>query len=76
MSVKLPDLPKSDDEYWEGANTSSYTARKVKLCDVHEYIDNKDGTTSCTNCPFGVRLPGYLKIHDGKIIDLRRKTSK
>lgn len=75
MSVKLPDLPKNDDEYWEDSNTSRHTARKVKLCDEHEYVDNKDGTASCSNCSFGVRLPGYLKILKGKVFDLRRKSS-
>ncbi len=75
MSVRLPDLPKSDDEYWEGANTFSQKLRPIGLCKEHEYIDNKDGTASCKNCPYGIRLPGYMKAYKGKVIDLRRKHS-
>ena len=81
MSAKLPDLPNSDDEYWEGSNTSHFTPRQVKLCpdhghktwDKHEgYINNNDGTISCDRCSWGTRIPGYLRCLNGKIIDLRR----
>lgn len=84
MSVRLPDLPTSDDEYWEGANTSRHTARSVKMCPDHGkkvwekhigYINNNDGTISCTDCPWGTKIPGYYKVLDGKIIDLRRVSS-
>lgn len=81
MSVKLPDLPTSDNEYWEGANTYHHTPRQVKFCsdhgrktwDKHDgYINNNDGTVSCNQCGWGTPLPGYMKCHEGKIIDLRR----
>lgn len=84
MSARLPDLPTSDDEYWEGAVTSRHTPKSVKLCpdhgrktwDKHDgYIDNKDGTISCMYCPWGSPIPGYMKIMNGKVIDLRRVSS-
>lgn len=84
MSVKLPDLPTSDDEYWEGSNTSRHSPRQIKLCsdhgrktwDKHEgYINNGDGTISCDRCPFGTKIPGYLRVLNGKIVDLRRVSS-
>ena len=41
---------------------------------THEgYIDNKDGTVSCVYCNWGFILPGYMRILDGKVFDLRQR---
>ena len=85
MSVRIPDLPGSDDEYWEDANKSHYQPKQVKMCsdhgkkvwDKHDgYINNGDGTISCTDCPWGTKIPGYYRVLDGKIIDLRRVSNQ
>jgi len=66
-------------EEFEG---EAYTSEKkpVAICPTHSrtdltrhegYIDNKDGTVSCKYCPFGTRLDGFMRVIDGKIVDLR-----
>lgn len=77
----MEDLPPSSDEYWEGAEKHvSEKTEAVKICDTHSkdkwvdhlgYVDNHDGTVSCKFCPWGFRLPGYMRVHEGKIVDLR-----
>ena len=76
---KLNDLPKSDDiEFWEGETYISKPVR-IEICKTHGknwqdhigYIDNHDGTASCKYCSWGFRIPGYMRIHEGKICDLR-----
>ena len=74
---KLSDLP---DEEFEGYK-SSFKARPIKICKTHSkwmvhtgYIDNHDGTISCKFCPWGARTAGYMKVKDGRIIDLRSVT--
>jgi len=79
MSIKkIPSLPRSEDDYWEGAEIQKTSPVKINICPIHkknwakgEYIDNKDGTASCKYCPWGFKLAGYLKIHEGKVFDLR-----
>lgn len=79
MKIKIPELPKNSDEYWDGAETSLNTPKVIGLCATHfkkwidheGYVDNHDGTVSCKFCPWGSILPGYLKVKDEKIIDLR-----
>jgi len=76
---KLNPLPPSNDDYWEGAEKQSHTPVKVKICDEHfnekwvskSYIDNHDGTVSCKFCPWGTRLPGYIRVYQERIVDLR-----
>lgn len=54
----------------------------LHICAVHnkdewqrgEYVDNHDGTVSCKFCPWGTALPGYMRLIDGKLIDLRSPT--
>lgn len=75
--IRLNDLPPSDDEFWEGDRTS-YKARPVKICKTHGrrwmkhkgYIDNH-GEVTCKWCPWGTTMPGYLKVINGRIVDLR-----
>lgn len=75
-------LPKSDTDFWEGEKYTS-TGKKVGVCDVHtkdnwmngEYFDNKDGTITCVNCSWGCMLPGYYRVKDRRIVDLRTLNS-
>jgi hypothetical protein len=58
------------------------TTKPVLICTTHtkdewqkqEYIDNKDGTVSCQHCVWGTTLPGYMRVSNGKIVDLRSLT--
>jgi len=70
------ELPK---EEFEG---EAYTSelKPVGICPTHDrrdltkhtgYVDNKDGTVTCMYCPFGARLDGFMRVIDGKIVDLR-----
>lgn len=78
--MKLQNLPQSNDEYWEDAEKYSGMPVKVGLCGTHDkdnwmrhvgYKDNKDGTASCVKCPWGFTIPGYMRVHEGKVFDLR-----
>lgn len=79
---KLNDLPPSDNEFWEGDNYS-FKARPIKICKTHGkkwmahigYIDNH-GEVTCKWCPWGTRIAGYLKVLNGRIIDLRSLNRK
>lgn len=77
-------LPASDDEeFWEDAEKHAPKPVGIDLCPNHQpsnwkehtdYIDNKDGSISCMICPWGTMLPGFYRVHKGKIIDLRTDT--
>jgi hypothetical protein len=75
---KLNDLPKNDDDYWEGEKYVG-NPTKIPICDTHGknwkehigYKDNHDGTASCKYCGWGFIVPGYLRIHEEKVYDLR-----
>lgn len=60
----------------------SYTAinQRVQICPTHTkenwqthigYEPDALGGIHCTLCPWGTFLPGYMRLKDGKIIDLR-----
>jgi len=77
---KPDELPQTGNEYWEG---EKYSANPVPLhiCDTHTkdkwsehhgYIDNHDGSISCKFCPWGTRLPGYMRFINNHILDLRQ----
>ena len=69
---KLNELPpSSDDEFWYDSDVQHHKAVKIKICKKHSYIDNRDGTISCKFCPWGTKLPGYMRLYEGKIVDLR-----
>jgi hypothetical protein len=78
---KINDLPRSDDdEFWDGEKYPSQRI-PISICTTHGkkwmhhvgYKDNHDGTISCKYCGWGCFLPGYLRVHDDKIFDLRTK---
>ena len=75
---KISPLPKSDDYIFEGGEHYTSIPIPLPLCDHRDYmkgtyIDNNGGTASCTKCSWGFRVPGYMRILDGKVFDLRRK---
>lgn len=73
----LNDLPPSEDKFWEGQKYS-HKPIPVKVCGTHGkkwmthtgYIDNH-GTITCKWCGWGTNIPGYLKVIEGRIVDLR-----
>lgn len=71
--MPLPSLPKSDDlEFWgEDSQRISMPAVPIPLCETHEFTELDEGIAKCIKCPFGGRLPGYMRVKDGKIVDLR-----
>jgi len=80
MKKKIADLPRSDSKYWDGAETHKSSPKNIPLCQSHTknweqhsgYIDNHDSTVTCKYCPWGTMLPGYTRVVDGKIVNLKR----
>lgn len=77
---ELPDLPESSDSSWGDAEKIVSSPVPLKICETHTrdkwmehqgYVSNPDGTISCIHCPWGTPVPGYLKVSNEKIIDLR-----
>lgn len=76
---KLNDLPETVNEYWEQSEKVPSVRIPIQLCDTHGknwadhigYIDNHDGTARCKRCPWGFHIPGYMRIHNEKVYDLR-----
>lgn len=79
--IKKPDpLPRSESEFWEDAEKYISQGKPEIVCDTHKlgnwsehlgYIDNYDGTASCKYCGWGFRIPGYMRIWNEKVFDLR-----
>jgi hypothetical protein len=55
-------------------------AIEVKICPTHSkelwqshdgYIQNADGSVSCIYCGWGCLIPGYMRVFENKIVDLR-----
>ena len=81
-SKNLSDLPSSDNlEFWGEGQRYSHKPVPLRICKTHGknwmkhvgYIDNH-GTISCKWCSWGTTTPGYLRVVDGRIIDLRSIT--
>lgn len=77
---KSPELHKQDlpDSEFEGEKYSGLM-KAFPICSTHSrtswkehnfYVDNHDGTISCEFCPWGAKLGGNLRVHEGKIVDL------
>jgi len=73
-------LPKSNDEFWDGAQKETHSPVKIDICSTHTkdnwmehkgYTANPDGTISCDFCPWGSMIAGYYRVKDGIVIDLR-----
>jgi hypothetical protein len=72
---KLPNIEVEENAYSEISKPDwksvCHTHNKEDWFKYVGYIDNKDGTISCPKCNWGTRLPGYMRVSNGKIIDLR-----
>lgn len=79
MNGKLPNLPASNDEYWESAEVNHFTPQKIAICDTHTkekykegaYKDNEDGTMTCTKCPWGGLIPPGHALVAGKLLVMK-----
>lgn len=74
----MKDLPSSQDEMWEGKKIIG-EMKPITLCPTHTkenwlshvgYTQDKFGI-SCTECGWGTRVPGYYRVQEGKVKDLR-----
>lgn len=77
---KIKPLPDSGHEFWDGEVHVAEKKIKFPICKSHKnymkhdgYRDNGDGTASCLICNWGFRMPGWIRIMDNKVIDLRKK---
>ena len=75
MSAKIKDLPNSNDEYWIGSETNHFTPHPIDICSFHtrgsiegEFKLNKNGTVSCTRCPYGFKPAPYMRLVESKIV--------
>lgn len=79
---RLPSLPAtSEKRFWEDSETyQNQPAPLPEICPTHgrlnwmqhiRYQVNSDGTISCLDCSWGSSIPGYYRIVDGKVVDLR-----
>jgi hypothetical protein len=76
---KLKNLPENNDEYWENAEKTTSVRIPLPICEGHKkdwedfvgYIDNHDGTASCKHCGWGFNIPGYMRVYEGRVYDLR-----
>jgi len=80
--MSLPDLPKSDDEEFWGEDAEIGVSKPVKWqececsakgnlkkCRTLETLE--EGGVQCTKCHRGTFVPGYMRVHKGRLIDLR-----
>ncbi len=75
----LNPLPPSNDEFWEEGEKIPLENKQVALCghskqnwmQFETYIQEKNGAIVCSECGWGTYAPGYLKVKNGKILDLR-----
>lgn len=84
----LPNLPNSKDyrsDFWEGAETYTNKPVAIGICKDHTktdwfkhggYASDNNGGIICTKCPWGTKLPGYMRLLEGKIVDLRNHSSQ
>lgn len=75
----MKDLPSSQDEMWSGEKIVA-DMKPIELCATHTkenwfkhqgYTLNADGSITCKECAWGTRMPGYYRLVDGKVVDLR-----
>ena len=74
----MKDLPNSQDEMWEGQKIVG-EMKPITLCSTHmkENWQSHEGYTqdrfgiSCTTCGWGTQVPGYIRVQEGRVIDLR-----
>lgn len=47
------------------------THTKDNWTDHRGYVQEEDGTIVCSFCPWGTLVPGFYRVVDGRVIDLR-----
>jgi hypothetical protein len=76
---QLNSLPELTAEVFDGEKIPLNPV-PLHICETHTkdkwaehtgYVDNHDGTISCKFCPWGAPLPGYMRLKDEKVVDLR-----
>jgi len=75
---EVSQLPNSNDEFWDGEKHKQ-VSKPVKICKTHTEENWKthkgytydNGVIKCTRCSWGTRLPGYYRVLDGEVVDLR-----
>lgn len=82
MSRKLKDLPASNEDHYLWEDAEKYQQNNTKpfnICATHSkenwtthigYIQNKNEVT-CKFCSWGTVIPGYMRVINEKIVDLR-----
>ncbi len=85
---KIPNLPSSKDEksdFWDDAELYTNKPVSIEICQDHTkadwfkhdgYASDNNGGIICTKCPWGTKLPGYMRLLNGKIVDLRNPGSQ
>jgi hypothetical protein len=77
---RVDELPKSEDEVWEDAQTMRTNPVRIPICETHGkdnwtkhvgYKNEGKGVITCTKCPWGTKIPGYMRVVGEKILDLR-----
>lgn len=81
-SVTPKDLKPIPSEELIGESLPDIKGR-IKICDVHKKDTWQNGTYEwdngaivCPNCGWGTRIPGYMRLVNGKIVDLRIVSSQ
>lgn len=75
----MENLPASNDSFWEGSEVNTSKPIPIELCAVHtrkDWMKGEDYTQDargivCRKCGWGTQVPGFYRVLDGKVIDLR-----
>lgn len=82
---EIQSLPSSNEDYWGDAEKHILKPESIDICETHTpdnwtdhrgYKNNHDGTVSCVYCPWGTRIPGYMRVFEGRIVDLRNPKNR
>lgn len=66
MAQRLDNLPRSEDSYWEGAETNLHELPNSKEC-KHHFVRLKGNEIECTKCRIGFFVnPGDV-LRDGHL---------
>lgn len=75
---KIKDLPNSDDEFWNESDKHINKLKQINVCDHNtdnwksfkNYVTVRKGIM-CRICGWGTMLPGYYRVSNGRVVDLR-----
>lgn len=72
-------LPRSNEEFWDGEKFVCSPTR-INICSTHTrenwmthkgYKYDYAGSINCIFCSWGTKIPGYMRIINGVVVDLR-----